>query len=136
MNPVSVDVKDFLVAEGIGVFNATTGWSIACGYMPETPDTVIVLYDLAGRIQTTMDKTVEIRYDPVQIKVRGLSFLSTYIKARDIVLALRGSDKDHFVINDSFYLIFRDPVGPTQGERDDKERLSWVTTIEAVRKPL
>jgi hypothetical protein len=132
MNPVSEDVKDILVANSVGVFNATTGWGIFTNYRPQKPDTAIIIYDLAGRDEPTMDKTHVVRYDPVQIVVRGLESLAAYSKASTIKAVLRADSR--FILNETLYHIFRNASGPYQGERDDQERLSWVLTIEAVRE--
>ena len=132
MNPVSEDVKDLLVTAGIGTFNATSGWGIFVGFLPDEPDSAIVIYDLMGRNEKNMDRSVKIEYDPIQIRIRGLGYLATYVKAMAIIAALEADIE--FVLNGAQYLVFRGTHGPVQGERDAKERLSWIVTAEALRK--
>jgi len=48
MNPTTIDLKDVLEANSVGVFGASSGWGIYIGFEPESPDTTITLYDTGG----------------------------------------------------------------------------------------
>lgn len=75
MNPVSIDIKDKLVAEGVGVFAATTGWGIYIGQEPagsesDGTDTTLTIYDVIGTPDDTLGK-VETDDFTIQIRARG-----------------------------------------------------------------
>lgn len=83
MNPPSVDIKDLLVAAGLGVFGGTSGWAIYIGNEPDKPDTTITLYDLPG---AEPDYAAGIEYPAIQVRVRGApaAYLAAYERARQV----------------------------------------------------
>jgi len=93
MNPPSEDLKNVLVAAGIGTFGATSGWGIFIGKEPDKPNTAITLYDTGG-------------YEPnpkwlqdnptVQVRVRGTNYKTTLQKAKDARDALLGIGPNDF----------------------------------------
>lgn len=140
MNPVSVDIKDLLVANSIGVFAATTGWSIQISTEPTDPDTVITIYDLYGASPTmVMDPTKHaIHYDNFQVRVRALNYNEGYQKQKDIwkllkqrrwtVVAVDSADLDVrymgvFAVGDIQWL-----------KSDEQNRHIWVAGYQANRK--
>ena len=86
MNAPSVDIKDMIIAAGLGVF--ATNLFIAS--MPQDPDLCIAVYDIAGL-------SAELNYDwrrpAVQIQVRGARtgiYTDAYNKINAIVGLLHG----------------------------------------------
>lgn len=90
MSIVSIDMKDILVADGVGVFGGGGTWSIYIGLEPPDPDQVITLYDTGGN---DPNPRLLIDFQTFQVRVRGLpgEYQETYVKmqdARDSLLAL------------------------------------------------
>ena len=77
MNATSIDIKDVLVAAGIGTF----GGNIFIGSQPDTPDQCIVLYDTGG-----FPPESGYKYDrpTIQISIRGEvgGYADAYAKAQ------------------------------------------------------
>ena len=48
MNPVSKDIMDLLVTEGLGQDAGTADWGIYRSEEPDTPNKVITIYDTGG----------------------------------------------------------------------------------------
>ena len=93
MNPVSIDIKNFLVSEGLGTYAATSGWGIWIGKEPsesESSITTITLRDIGGpKPGHCFDKSKKpMRYDGVQIRVRGAAYETGYAKMLAIAEAL------------------------------------------------
>lgn len=90
MTPPSVDVKDLLVAAGLGTFAATSGWGIYVGSEPPTPDTCITIYDTGG---PAPQPRAALDMPDVQVRVRGASddYLNAWDKANVIKNTLLGS---------------------------------------------
>lgn len=83
MSSRAVELKDLLVAAGVGVFNVTdtanvTDWSISVGKMAEKPDRCITAYDSGGK---SPNPAWLVDYPTVQIKVRGSE--NDYVAAVD-----------------------------------------------------
>lgn len=90
MNPVSVDIKDKLVASHAGVFAATSGWSITIGVMPSEPATIISINDTGGPDPKYF---LDRGYPPIENKAfsilfRAGSYLSAYAKAEAVKTSL------------------------------------------------
>lgn len=90
----SVDLKDMLVADGVGTFAASTGWSIFVGREPEVragvvPETTITIYDTGG-----FDPNPGLRIDhpTAQIRLRGAvgGLVALRNKATEIRIAMLG----------------------------------------------
>ena len=86
MNPVSVDIKDVLVSEGIGTFGATSGWRIFIGEMQNSPNTIISIYDIGGNEQQPLFNGDNLQNPVFDIKVRaGVGeYVTAYNKAVEI----------------------------------------------------
>lgn len=80
---LETDFKDALVAGSIGVFQATSGWSIFIGMMPGSPDTAVVVTQSGGR---PSDPKWLLDYPNVQVRVRGAkgNWQAARQKAQDI----------------------------------------------------
>lgn len=82
-------VKDLLVAANVGVFGASSGWSINVGRLPSVPDTVIVCTATGGRNPLPH---LLVNYPSVQVMVRGdkNGYAAAYDKLEAIVKTLLG----------------------------------------------
>lgn len=134
MNPVSEDLKDKLVASGIGVFAAATGWGIFIGVEPEKLDTTITLYDTGGpKPETVQNRSVNpLRREGVQIRVRGTGYKTAYTKMEAVINAIIGYGKFSvgvvrykglFRTSDVLFL-----------EQDNTDHHIWVANFQAVRE--
>lgn len=83
MNAPTVDIRDYLVAQGMGAFAATSGWALYISSEPASPHTTITLYDLPGE-EPLYSSGIE--HPAVQVRVRGSpgGYLAAYDKARQI----------------------------------------------------
>lgn len=88
MNSPAVDIKDMLVAAGLGAFGIT----LHVASMPDTPDLCIAVYDIAGL-------SAELNYDwgrpAVQVQVRGKAgvYTDAYNKLKAISDLLHGKQE-------------------------------------------
>ena len=89
MNAPSEDIKDFLVAAGIGVY-ATTLW---IGKEPKTPNKVMTVYDTGG-----FDQEASYEYERPTVQVRARGDVGEYLEAR--VFLLEAVDELHAKIGE------------------------------------
>lgn len=88
MNSPAIDIKDMIVAAGLGVFGTT----LHIASMPDTPDLCIAVYDIAGL-------SAELNYDwtrpAVQVQVRGKmgEYITAYTKIKAISDLLHGKQE-------------------------------------------
>ena len=134
MNAVAVDIKDLLVAAGVGVFGAASGWGVYIAVEPVEPDTVVTVYDSGGFApQYVMNNTVKpLNHPTVQVRVRGTSYLTANAKIQEVVTAL--DHKTHFNQGGTRYeAIFR--MGdPMFLEKDESDRSIWTVNFHVIRK--
>ncbi len=85
----SQGISDLLVAAAIGVFNATSGWSIAISRQQDDPDTAITIYDYSGE---NSNPRYLLDFPRIQVRVRGdqSGYVAAFDKSVDIVNALLG----------------------------------------------
>jgi hypothetical protein len=91
MNPTSVDIKGLIVAAGLGVFGAQSGWAVAISRRPDTPDQIMTIYDSGS--WRAPNPALLIDYPTINVNVRGSAgdYAATYTKAlavRDLLLGL------------------------------------------------
>ena len=140
LNPISVDIKDILVTDGVGVFAAQTGWGIYIGQEPtgkegetrEGPDTCITIYDVDGDPVDTLNK---VRTDDfsIQIRVRGSKegYTAAYTKIQEVITSL-DQKKDHLVTGARYASIYRSTIHRFL-KRDDQNRPIWVCNFGGLR---
>lgn len=87
-NPAEL-LKDVLETAGVGVFAATSGWSIAVDQEPPEPDTVITLYNTGG---VNPNPKWLIDFPSVQVRIRGAvnGYLVSRAKAQQVKDTLLG----------------------------------------------
>lgn len=83
-------LRHLLVELGQGVLPSVGGdWPIYVGAEPNTPDSVVTLYDTAGRDDgRVMSDGERQEHHGVQIRLRDPDHQSGYLKARAVALAL------------------------------------------------
>lgn len=83
-------IRYLLISEGLGTLPTDSGsWPVYYSNEPGTPDSVITLYDTAGRIDghSQIDGRV-IEHHGIQVRVRCANPENGYAKARAIAVAL------------------------------------------------
>ena len=127
MNPVSVDIKNVLVNNSIGIFQSSTGWSINIGSEPTSPHTTITIYDTGGSLDYTLDRSDNpTQHSSFQIRVRSKNYLAAYAKALEIGQLL---DKTAtFSTGDvTYYLIQRTSDTFFLGRDDNSRNIFTIT---------
>jgi len=134
MNPVSEDLKDKLVASGIGTFAAVTGWGIFIGTEPENLDTTITLYDFGGpKPEGVQDRSVNpLRREGIHIRVRDIEYKTAYAKMEDIVDVMIGYGK--FSVGTVKYKGLFQSSSILFLNRDETDHYIWVGNFQAVRE--
>ncbi len=61
-------IKDLLVAAGVGVFGASSGWGIFIAKEPEKPDSAVTIFTTGG---PPPDPRYLLNYPSFQVRVRG-----------------------------------------------------------------
>lgn len=136
MNPVSMDIKDMLVTEGLGVFMANTGWSINIAVEPEEPDTAITIYDTGGVPDYTLINSANpVDHDTFQVRVRAISYIEGHAKALEINKFLDKTDtyiETGGTYDVTYYTFQRSSGIISLGENDNDEYI-WITNFRTTR---
>ena len=88
----SSDIRDLLIAAGVGVSGQTEDWSIFIGREPSSPNNCFTIYDTAG---DTPNAKWLLDYPRFQIRTRGIDYNTAFQKAqaaRDALLSLPSQD--------------------------------------------
>lgn len=129
VNPCSIDVKDMLVAAGLGL---TIKETLFVGFEPATPDECVTVLDISGwPARGTMDHAETYRYDAVQIRVRGRQYTACANRIEEIIEALQ--EQSHSVWNDTRYELIKPVSSPTFIGWDTSGRCQFLATIELQR---
>ena len=89
MNTVAQDASDYLVAQGVGAFAATSGWSIHIDFLPDTPDTCIALMtQLGGQGENLISPSGKLYDNALQVLVRDRDITTAMEKAEEVVSTL------------------------------------------------
>lgn len=137
MNTVSKDVKDYLVAQSLGTYALkTSGWGIWVGSDPpesESTSTTITLRDIGGpKPGYCFNKARKpMRYDGIQVRVRGLAYDSAYAKMLAIAEAI--DKRGAFSVGTVRYSDIQMVGEIIFLEYDEKGRAIWVSTWQAFR---
>lgn len=124
-------VSDLLVAAGIGVFAATTGWGIFISKLPESPDTSIQISGAGG---PPSNPKWLLDYPRVQVIVRGAKggYQGAYTKATAVNDALLGLPSQ--ALNGDRWVAINQSSGLAFMGYDDSNRpllsLNYLLTIE------
>ena len=141
MNPVSIDVSDKLVADGVGTFKATTGWSINISSEPIKPATTITIYDSGGPPPEGYQNRAlkPLKSDSVQIRVRADGYETAYDKIKSVNDIIIGWGR--FTVEDAASAILDvnyKGIFPMTGimflEKNDSAQYIWVVNFRAQRE--
>lgn len=131
MNPLSEDMKNYLIDQGVGSGTPTNEWSIHIASMPPSPDEVIVIRDTGGMQPTYLMDETTVNEPTVRVETRAQSYLSGYSKCEEAVNALCLS-KDLVIDGTDYWSIMQvSPIGEVG--QDDKRRIRLATTLKATR---
>lgn len=132
MNPASVDVKDVLVAAGVGTFAATSGWAIYIGKAPDKPNTTITLYDYGG---SPPAPNMLIDEPALQVRVRGNpgGYPAAYSKIIEVRDTLHGFVRQ--TVNGTHYLAIFAAQDPNLLQYDESNRPIFTLNFEITREP-
>lgn len=125
-------IKTLLVAAGVGVFAATTGWSIQIGRIIDEPDTQIVIFATGGK---PSEPKLAIDYPSVQVLVRGSAngYEAARQKIIDVKNALLGLPSQT-VNGDRWDSVLA--IGDIKGMGyDQKQRPSFVMNFSLIIEP-
>ena len=117
--PMSIDIKDLLVAAGLGTFNSTTGWNICFAREPKTPDQCITIFDSGGG---EANPKWLLDYPSIQVRIRGAKgqYLAAWRKAKQVKDALLGlgpqSVNAHRIVSITMFSEIT-PIGYDENER-------------------
>jgi hypothetical protein len=128
------DIADFIALAGLG----TVGSDIFCADMPDTPDSLVCLYEYAGN-QPLLNETLD--QPALQVRVRG----TVYETARTLLQSIQNllmkvgntDDATYFdgvTINGKDYLRIVPAQGITPLGRDSKERFDLVQNFYIVKR--
>ncbi len=126
MNPVSVDIKDFLVSQQAGEF----GVDLFIGKEPSDPANCLTLFDTGGGEQNAklaLDDT------DLQIRVRDVNYLDGYAKLNSVKLLLEG--KESFVVNANKYIGIWATSNIAFMKRDENDRSIFTANFRLTREP-
>lgn len=105
MNNTPAEIfRECLVGLGFGTMpTAQQAWPVYLGFMADTPDNALGVYDTAGRLQgRTVDGTLT-KYG-IQVRARG-EYLTTYKKLNAIYEALDEVKDDTVILGSNVYVI-------------------------------
>lgn len=133
MNAASIDIKDMLIAESLGLeFDDPIARNLFIGREPAKPDNIITIFDSFGRpAQLTMDNA-RYEYPAVQIRVRNNDYRIGWALANDIYLSLHG--RAHETWGDSLYEVIYCTGGPTLLDWDDNQRVRFIINLNLQRR--
>lgn len=130
MNAPSVDIKDMLVAEGLGL---TFGTDLFIGREPESPNNCTTIFDTPG-FAPEKYYTNEYRYfyPAVQVRVRNVDYLDGWDLINDIKLLLHNRGQETW--NGTLYSLVMCSIEPALLNWDSNNRARFVTTFDIQRR--
>lgn len=143
MNAASEDVKDRLVAGGLGVFASQTDgtFGIFIGHEPTTPDTTITIYDTGAPFPGYyLDRAhPPTDFSTFQIRVRDQQYLDSHKKIKDVddflsqIASFNVPGVDVGELNVRYSSILK-TSGPLFLEKDNNDRFIWVANFQVFRE--
>lgn len=115
----------------IGAFAAATGWAIAVGMEPKSPDEAITLYDTGG---APYFADAYLSTPTIQVRVRTRKYQDGYDKHEDILAILSGIQNQQ--IGDSYLLGVWLTSDVMAIGRDDNDRFIFTANYRIERQPI
>jgi hypothetical protein len=73
----------------LGLTNITGRWTTYVGFLPESPDDAVCVYDTAGKPDGRLMATGEqVVHEGIQVRVRGVSYPDVWAKSKEIATGL------------------------------------------------
>lgn len=119
MRAPSFDLADILADAGVGTQKATAGWGIYVSRLPDSPDTVVALFDSGGP-RPLLNSPIDL--PTVQVKVRGTvnGYDAAYVKALEVRDQLHGIARRD--VGDTHYMLIAAYSDPSLVEYDENQR--------------
>jgi len=133
MKSVSEDIKDLLVAGGLGL---TLGTNLFISRLPDSPKDAVCLYDTSSSPADNFVSGDDPLYrDSVEVMVRNINYSTGYTLAQNIAEFLNG--KNNFSLNNSFYQMIALSNGPNilnnSGNKELEDGFYWSLNFNTIR---
>lgn len=129
MNPSSVDIKDKLVAESLGLVFAT---NLFIGKEPASPENCVTIFDTPGRPpEVFFDASYTYNYPSIQIRVRDNNYLDGWELLNNIKGVLHNEGPETW--NDTVYTSIVCIQEPALLDWDENDRARFVATFDIQR---
>ena len=125
MNPVSLDIKDLLIDNGLANFNS----NLFVSKEPSEPINCLTIYDTGGGDQ---NPKLAIDLCSIQIRSRNVSYVDGYKLLFRIRKFIEG--KSSVIVNNTHYFGFFSQ-NVLSLNRDNKNYAIWVLNIKVYRAP-
>lgn len=133
MKSVSEDIKDLLVAGGLGL---TLGTNLFISRLPDSPKDAVCLYDTSSSPADNFVSGDDPLYrDSVEVMVRNINYTTGHALAQNIAELLNG--KNNFSLNNSFYQLVVLSNGPNilnnSGNKELEDGFYWSLNFNTIR---
>ena len=125
-------IKDLLVAAGVGVFSAQSGWGIFIGSEPSAPDTTITIREFAG--PGPMPKW-RVDFPAIQTMIRGApgGYQAAKVKAQQVLDELHSLPSQ--TLNGDRWNSVIATSGPAYNGDDQKNRPKFSVNFKLILEP-
>lgn len=131
MNAPSDDIAQYLAAQGVGTFAATSGWAIYFAKEPQAPDSCVTVYDTSG---DSPDPDSAFWRPSVQVRIRANDYRDAYAKVEDVVNTLT-VNAISFAQGGTKYVGAFQFGSPQFIGFDDNDRAIVVVNFNLIRQP-
>jgi hypothetical protein len=132
MSAPAKDVRDILVAAGVGQVGGSAAWGIFYPNEPDAPTEAITLRDTGGRDPEYLLDDSTLAYPLVQVRVRAQDYDTGYAKAKEIEAALGGRAPE--TVNGTPYAGFWQTGATNHIGADAQERPLFTLNFRLVRE--
>lgn len=138
LNPPARIIRKLLIDLGLAVNSSTAEWSTFVSFLPDTPDTAIVVYDTAGVQQGRIMRTGEKVEKPgIQIRFRSSDYPKAWGKARAVADALDVAGGSTVVLTGPNETVFIQNISRTSnilttGIEEEGDRKRHNLTLNAI----
>ena len=134
MNPISFDMLDLLVEQGVGIKGSKDDWGLyRIEEPPNEPLRCVTLFDQPGTEQSFLNNPATIESGGFQVRVRSFVDAEGYQKIREIRAILH--QRINFEVNGQGYgAVMVDGATPVPLPKDDNDRFLWVQSFMAHRQ--
>jgi len=129
MNAPSVDIKNILVAGGLGLTFAT---NLFIGREPDTPNDCATIFDTPGFAPMITYDGADYFYPSIQVRVRDTSYLDAWDLINNIKVLLHNRAQE--TRNGTLYSAIFCSIEPALLDWDGSNRARFVTTFNIQRR--